>query len=111
MSCCGLVHRSHLVIEKSYLENVLYVGNAVGHAEVSHGIPQQDDVGVLLQLLEVLGVPQGAIVFVVHVDQLAFEPPQNALQEKARSDPQMQRAKTKTNRNFLSYIFIKVHEV
>lgn len=69
----------YLVVEEADLEDVLHVGGAVGHAEVAQGVAHQDDVGVILLLFEVLGVPQGALAFVVHVDQFAFEAPQDAL--------------------------------
>lgn len=69
----------YLVVEEADLEDVLHVGHSVGHAEVPQRVAHQDDVAVLLQLFEVLRVPQGTIVFVVHVDQLAFEAPQDAL--------------------------------
>ena len=69
----------YLVVEEADLEDVLHVGRAVGHAEVPQRVAHQDDVGVLLHLFEVVCVPQGAVVFVVHVDELAFETLQDAL--------------------------------
>lgn len=77
----------HPVIEEADLEDVLHVGDPVGHAEVPQRVAHEDDVAVLLQLFEVLGVPQGAVVFVVHVDQLAFEAFQDALRGKQHSQP------------------------
>lgn len=75
----GYVSRLYLVVEEANLEDVLHVGRAVRHAEVSQRVAHQDDVAVFLELLEVLCVPQGAVVFVVHVDQLAFKTLQDAL--------------------------------
>lgn len=74
-----MCHGCYLVIEEADLENILHVGRSVSHAEVPQGVSHQDDVAVLLQLFEVLCVPQGAVVFVVHMDQLAFKTPQDAL--------------------------------
>lgn len=73
------MYRSDLVIEEADFEDVLHSGCSVSHAEVPQGVPHQDDVAVLLQLLEVFRVPQGAVVFVVHVDQLTFEASDDAL--------------------------------
>lgn len=75
----------YLVVEKADLQDVLHVGSSVGHAEVAQRVAHQDDVAVVLQLLEVVGVAQGAVVFVVHVDQLAFEAPDDALREERSS--------------------------
>lgn len=72
----------YLVVEEADLEDVLHVGYTVSHAEVPQWVAQQDDVTVFLQLFEVLCVPQGAIMFVVHMDQLTFESPQDPLQDK-----------------------------
>lgn len=80
----------YFVVEEADPQDVLHAGRSVGHAQVPQRVSHQDDVGVLLQLFEVLGVPQGSVVFVVHVDQLAFEAPDDALRlrEKIRSEPE-----------------------
>lgn len=69
----------YFLVEEADPEDVLHAGRSVSHAQVPQGVPHQDDVGVVLQLLEVLGVPQSAVVFVVDVDQLTFEAPDDAL--------------------------------
>lgn len=88
--CCGLSRRQcvrYFVIEEADPEDVLHAGRSVSHAKVPQRVPHQDDVGVFLQLLEVLRVPQGTVVFVVHVDQLTFEAPDNALSVGGKIQP------------------------
>lgn len=70
---------SYPIVQEADLEDVLHAGCSVGHAEVAQRVAHQDDVAAVLQPLEVLGVPQSAVVLVVHVDHLAFEAPQDAL--------------------------------
>lgn len=82
--CLICLCRWYLVVEEADLQDVLHAGGSVGHAEVAQRIAHQDDVGVVLLLLEVLCVPQGALAFVVHVDQLAFEALQDALPGEER---------------------------
>lgn len=106
---------SHLVIEEANLEDVLHAGRSVSHAEVPQRVPHQDDVGVFLQLLEVLGVPQGTVVFVVHVDELTFEAPDDALRVSKKIKPAQSavmsvRARWR-DRGVRTHIVIKVHEV
>lgn len=69
----------YFLVEEADPEDVLHAGRSVSHAQVPQGVPHQDDVGVVLQLLEVLGVSQSAVVFVVDMDQLPFEAPDDAL--------------------------------
>lgn len=64
---------THLVIQEADLENVLHTRDPVGHGEVPHGVPQQDDVGFALKLLEVTGVLAHGAVLVVCVYELALE--------------------------------------
>lgn len=66
---------THLVIQEADLQNVLHPRDPVGHGEVPHGVPQQDNVGFALKLLEVAGVLAHGAVLVVRVYELALEPP------------------------------------
>lgn len=79
---CVCVCVRYFFVEEADPEDVLHAGRSVSHAQVPQGVPHQDDVGVVLQLLEVLGVPQSAVVFVVDVDQLTFEAPDDALRAR-----------------------------
>lgn len=112
------MRHSYLVIEEADPEDVLHAGRSVGHAEVPQGVPHQNDVGVFLQLLEVFRVPQGAVVLVVHVDQLTFEAPDDALRAGRRASRcQSSRCAWSGLRRggggeaAWTHIVIKVHEV
>jgi len=69
----------YLVVEEADLQDVLHMRRGVRHAEVAQRVAHEHHVARGLHLLEVLRVPQGAVVLVVHVDQLAFESLQDAL--------------------------------
>lgn len=63
----------YLVIEEADFEDILHTGNTVGHVQVTEGVAHQNDVAVVLQLLEVLSVSEGPIVFIVYMNELSFE--------------------------------------
>lgn len=69
----------YLVIEETDLEDVFHVVHPVGHVQVTQRVSQQEHVGPRAQLLEVAGVEQRTFPFVVDVDQLSLESPQNSL--------------------------------
>lgn len=102
---------SYLVVEEADLEDVLHVGRAVGHAEVPQRVAHEDDVARLLHLLEVLRVAQGAVLLVVHVDQLAFETLQDALREEERPSDVGSLSARRSSGRTSTHVFVKVHEV
>lgn len=113
----GHVSQLYLVVEEADFEDILHVGHAVGHAEVPQWVSHEDDVAVLLHLFEVLRVPQGTVVLVVHMDQLAFETLQDALwseEHTSHREPlhfSSHEIELKRKRKNLTYVVIKVHEV
>lgn len=76
----------YLIIKKADFEDVLYVGHTICHVEIPERVSEQNNVSIVLQLFEILGVPQGTIMLVVNMDQLSFKAFQNPLQDNTE-DP------------------------
>lgn len=72
----------YLIIKKADFEDVLYVGHTICHGEITERVSEQNNVSIVLQLFEILGVPQGTIMLVVNMDQLSFKAFQNPLQDR-----------------------------